>query len=99
MELQLEEGALRAVLLDFSRHGLKFSTPESLKPESVIECRLSIPLSLSKEISLTARIRHCTEVEGNYIAGAEIDNVSEDLWFRVFEKVHDFIIDRAGGLY
>jgi hypothetical protein len=99
MKVKSGNDLVSAVLLDFSRHGVRFRSPVSFRAGALVDCVLSIPRSLSGEIAVTLRIVHCADSVGGFTAGAEIDTVSEEMWFRVFVKVHDFIVERAGGVY
>ncbi len=90
-----------AELLDFSLCGIKIKAPFPLAVYSVIECLISIPKSLTKEIQFSAKIKHCIHVEpgGDYVIGAEIIQIDDKTWFSVFSKVHDFIKERIGEIY
>ncbi|MDA8238758.1 MAG: PilZ domain-containing protein [Nitrospiraceae bacterium] len=99
MKIKAGNDLFSADLLDFSRHGVRFRSPVSFPAGSLVECVLSIPRSLSKEIAVTLRIAHCADSRAGFTAGAEIDTVSDEMWFKVFVKVHDFIVERAGRVY
>jgi hypothetical protein len=90
-----------ADLLDFSLYGVKMKTPFPLTVDSAIECSISIPKSLTKEILFRAKIKHCIRYEpgGDYGIGAETTQTDDKLWLRVFSKVHDFIKERMGKIY
>ena len=88
-------------LLDFSLEGIKIRNPSSLPMDCSIECIISIPKSLSREVSFNARIRYCVQEEGdeNYLIGAEILQSGKNLWLEIFSKTHDFIKERIGKIY
>ena len=88
-------------LLDFGLYGIKIKSPFPLPVDSVIECLISIPKSLTKEILFRAKIKHCIQDEpaGDYGIGAETTQTDDKLWLRVFSKVHDFIKERIGEIY
>ncbi|TAL27340.1 MAG: HAD family hydrolase [Nitrospirae bacterium] len=88
-------------LLDFSRHGVRLKSPVSIETNSIIECLISVPASLDKEVEFKARVKHCIadEASPDFIVGAEIEEIPDKLWFHVFEKVHDFIRDRMGNVF
>ena len=88
-------------LLDFSPDGIKIRHPSQVPVDSSVECIISIPKSLSKEISFTARIKYCIQEEGddNYLIGAEIIQSGKNLWLEIFSKTHDFIKERMGEIY
>lgn len=88
-------------LLDFSHDGIKIRHPSQLSVDSAVECIISIPKSLSKEISFMARIKYCIQEEGddNYLIGAEIIQSGKNLWLEIFSKTHDFIKERMGEIY
>src|SRR4030042_247444 len=83
-------------LLDFSFYGIKIKNPYLLSVDSAIECLISAPKSLTKEISFVARIKYCIQDEpgGDYLIGAEIIQTSDQVWFDLFSRVHDFIKER-----
>ena len=85
-------------LLDFSSDGIKIRHPSQLSVDSPVECIISIPKSLSKEISFMARIKYCIQEEGDdsYLVGAEIIESGKNLWLEIFSKTHDFIKERMG---
>ncbi len=92
---------IQAVLLDFSRHGIKLKSPIRIDYDSSLECLISVPASFTKEIGFKARVRHCIadDTASDFIVGAEIIEIPDELWFKVFEKVHDFIRDRMGEVF
>lgn len=99
LKLATEEGYVEAALFDFSEHGIKIISPVPLAVGALQGCLVSAPASLSKEVSFAARIRQCFEHEGWFIAGAEIEEIHDEVWFRVFKKVHDFIHQRVGEVF
>jgi hypothetical protein len=88
-------------LLDFSSHGIRVESTYGLSVDSIIECLISAPKSLTREISFIAKVRYCIQEEpdGEYLVGAEIIQISNKIWLDVFLKVHDFIKARMGGIY
>ncbi|GAB4390874.1 MAG: hypothetical protein Kow0025_25870 [Thermodesulfovibrionales bacterium] len=99
LKMETGEGYLDVALFDFSEHGIKIVSPVPLKPGSLVGFVISAPDSMSQRVHFKARIRQCFEQEGWHIAGAEIEEVEEEIWFRVFKKVHDFIHQRAGEVF
>ncbi len=97
--LLLKDGQLPAVLMDFSRHGIMFHSPVEIEPDSPCECELSMPRALSKAVRFSARVKHCEPYQDGYLCGAEVEEVHEEIWFRVFRKTMDFISERAGEVY
>lgn len=90
-----------AALLDFSHHGIRLKSPVFMKNESLFECLISVPASLAKEIGFKAKVRYCADDDetSGFIIGAEIVEINNELWFNVFEKVHNFIRDRIGKVF
>jgi hypothetical protein len=87
-------------LLDFSPDGIKIRHPSPALVDSSVECSISIPKSLSREISFMARVKYCVQEEDdNYLIGAEIPLSGKNLWLEIFTKVHDFIKERIGEIY
>ncbi len=69
---------------------------------SAIQCFISAPKSLAKEIPFTGKIKYCTEDEpgGDYLIGAEIIGTS-DLGYGLISllKVHDVIKRKIGDIF
>lgn len=89
-----------ATLIDFSSHGIRLKSPIYMNPDKVFECTISIPASLTKEVKFRIKVRFCTkDTEKEFIVGSEIVEISDKLWFRVLEKVHNFIRERDGTVF
>lgn len=88
-------------LLDFSLYGIKIRNPLLPAVDSTIECSISIPKSLTKELLFKAKVKYCLKdlSGGDYLIGAEIIQTGDELWLRIFSKVHDFINQRMGGIF
>jgi hypothetical protein len=82
-----------AKLLNISLSGIKIKDQFALAVGSIIECSISIPESITKEIPFSVKVAYCIEdkVDGNYLIGAEITRTSEQLWVNISLGVHDFI--------
>ena len=95
------EEFLLVELLDFSPSGIKIKTPFSLTVDSAIECLISIPKSITKEIPFVGKIKYCIqdEAEEDYLTGVEIIQTSAPIWFEIFSKTHDFIKERIEGIF
>lgn len=102
LRIRKDPGEFQPVdLLDFSLEGIKIRNPSTLPVDSSIECIISVPKSLSREISFMSRIRYCIQEEpGEHcLIGAEVIHSGKNLWLEVFSKVHDFIKQRMGEIY
>ena len=88
-------------LLDFSPDGIKIRHPFQIPVDSPVDCLISIPKSLSREIPFMAKIKYCIQEEGDdhYLIGAEIVQSGKNIWLEIFSKTHDFIKDRMGDIY
>ena len=88
-------------LLDFSLEGIKIRNPLILAVDSMLECSIAIPKSLTKELLFKATVKYCAPDPsgGDYLVGAEIVQAGDDLWLRIFSKAHDFINERIGGIF
>ncbi len=71
-----------------------------LSVDSEIECVISIPKSLTKEIPFRADVKYCIQDEdgGDYVVGAEIVPRGDNLWLDLFSKVHNYIKERMGDI-
>jgi CRISPR/Cas system-associated protein Csx1 len=90
-----------AELLNFSPNGIRIKSRCELPFDSTIECLVSVPKSLSKEISFKGKIKYCIQEEpmGEYLIGAEIIETGDEMAFELFLKVHDFIKERIGDIF
>lgn len=90
-----------AELFNFGPGGISIKSRQELLVHSTIECFISAPKSLSKEVSFTGKIKYCIQEEsgGDYLIGAEIVETSDKVWFALFSEVHDFIKGRIGEIY
>jgi len=90
-----------AELFNFSSHGIRMKSHCEFPCNAAIECLISVPKSLTKEIPFTVKIRYCIQDEpgGDYLIGAEIIQTSDTVWFDLFSKVHDFIKERIGDIF
>ena len=88
-------------LLDFSHKGIRMKSSYGIPVHSVIECLISAPKSITKEIPFIGKIRYCIqdELRGDYLMGAEIIETSDRMGFEIFSEVHDFIKERMGEIF
>jgi hypothetical protein len=88
-------------LLDFGPYGIRVKNRLALPVDSAIECLISIPKSITKEIPFTAKIKYSllNEPEGDYLVGSEILETGDPLWLNIFSRVHDFIKERMGEIF
>ena len=88
-------------LLDFSPKGIRIRSPHGLSVDLTIECLISAPKSITKEVPFIGQIKYCTvdEFDGDYLMGAEIIETSDRLGFEIFSEVHDFIKERMGEIF
>jgi hypothetical protein len=90
-----------AELFNFTPNGIRIKSRYELPFNAMIECMVSVPKSLTKQVFFTGRIRYCIQEEamGNYLIGVEIVETSDKVWFDLFSKVHDFIKGRMGEIF
>ncbi len=90
-----------AELFDFTPSGIRIKSRRELSSDSTIECMVSAPRSLTKEVFFTGKIKYCIHEEsaGGYFVGVEIIKTSDKVWFDLFSKVHDFIKGRIGEIF
>ena len=94
LKVKRESGEFAAVrLLNVSLRGIKIKDQSMAAVGSVMDCFISVPGSITKEIPFSARVAYCIEdkVDRSYLIGAEITQTSEYLWVNIFLRVHDFI--------
>ena len=88
-------------LLDFSPKGIRMKSSYELSIDSAIECLISAPKSITKEIPFVGKIKYCIqdELDGGYVMGAEIVETSDRPGFEIFSEVHNFIKERMGDIF
>ena len=88
-------------LLDFSPKGIRMKSSYGISVDSAIECLISAPKSITKEIPFIGKIKYCLqdELEGDYLMGAEIIETSDRPGFEIFSEVHNFIKERMGEIF
>jgi hypothetical protein len=88
-------------LLDFSPKGIRMKSSYGIPVDSTIECLISAPKSITKEIPFVGKIRYCIhdELDGDYLMGAEIVETSDRPGFEIFSEVHNFIKERMGEIF
>jgi hypothetical protein len=88
-------------LLDFSPKGIRMRSSYGISVDSAIECLISAPKSITKEIPFVGKIKYCLqdELEGDFLMGAEIIETSDRPGFEIFSEVHNFIKERMGEIF
>ncbi len=88
-------------LLDFSPKGIRMKSSYGIPVDSAIECLISAPKSITKEIPFIGKIKYCIpdELEGSYVMGAEIVETSDRPGFEIISEVHNFIKERMGDIF
>jgi hypothetical protein len=85
-----------AELFNFSPQGIRIRSRYELAFNSTIECLVSVPKSLTKEIPFKGKIKYCIQEEpmGKYIIGAEIIEPDDKTAFELFSEIHGFMKER-----
>ncbi len=88
-------------LLDFSPKGIRIKSAYGIPVDSAVECLISAPKSITKEIPFVGKIKYCLqdELDGDYLMGAEIVETSDRPGFEIFSEVHNFIKERMGDIF
>ncbi len=88
-------------LLDFSPKGVRMKSPYGIPVDSAIECLVSAPKSITKEVPFVGKIKYCIqdEPDGDYLMGAEIIETTDRPGFEIFSEVHNFIKERMGEIF
>jgi hypothetical protein len=89
-----------AELFNFSSHGIRIKSRYEFPFGSTIECLVSVPKSITKEIPFKGKIKYCIQEEpmGNYLIGAEIIEPRDKIAFELFLKIHDFMKERIDDI-
>jgi hypothetical protein len=90
-----------AVLFNFNSNGIRIKSRYELPFDSTIECLISVPKSLTKEIPFTGKVKYCIQEEpmGDYIIGVEIIEPGDKIAFELFLKIQDFIKETIGNIF
>jgi len=88
-----------ATLHNFSGHGIMFQVPLPLVKDSRTNCVISIQRSLSKNIEFGIVIKHCKELNGIFLIGAEIEVIADETWFNILLEVRDYILQREDDVF
>ena len=88
-------------LLDFSHQGIRMKSSHGLSVDSRIECMIAAPKSFSKEILFVGKVKYCIQDRsaGGFVIGAEVVETNDQIGFKLFSKVHDFIKERIGEIF
>jgi phosphoglycolate phosphatase len=98
--IQTEGGALPALLLDLSEGGVRLQCPRAFAPGSQLALELSAPRCLHHNATFSMEVRHCQELSpGAYVLGGAVLRKDQEMWFRVYQRMFEFIIRRKGILY
>ncbi|MDA8169924.1 MAG: HAD-IA family hydrolase [Nitrospiraceae bacterium] len=88
-----------AVFVDLSLGGMRFECPIPFNNGERIDCIISAPRSLNKEVVLKLEAAHCHPLDPGFMVAGRILEIDDETWFRVLRKVYDFIEKRRGDLY
>jgi phosphoglycolate phosphatase len=97
--IRTEGGDTPALLLGISEHGLKFQCARRLVPGSSLQCAVSLPDSLPREVELAIRVKYTVDEGETHVSGAAIEHVESEMWFKVFRQTLKFIRDRHGEMF
>jgi phosphoglycolate phosphatase len=99
LKIKGPEVLIPASLVDVSKRGIKMISPIPLYAGETVECVISAPKSLTREVRFRVLVRHSVEAGlGSFMVGGEIVE-ADDVWFRVFEKIYEFIKERTGNVF
>jgi len=94
LKIRINSGEFASArLVDVSLRGIRMKYDLGLAIGSVIECSISIPIYLTKEVLFSVKVIYCIEnrTDRSYLIGGEITQTDEQLWVSIFLRVHDFI--------
>jgi len=82
-----------AKLVDFSLRGIRIKYDLGLAIGSIVECSISIPKYLIKEVLFSVKVTYCNEnrADRSFFIGGEVIQTDEQVWVSVFLRVQDFI--------
>ncbi len=88
--IDAEGRILNGHITNLSQHGLQFITDQALQPGSLYNIRLSSRRAGNQTV-IKVRIAYCIKKDQNYICGASIIDMPDDLSFNFFRYVVELI--------
>jgi hypothetical protein len=90
--IKVSDSYLPVLLLNFSQSGLQFKSPVEVSNNAVVECILTTSHAIRKKVHFKAVCKYCTSlINGEFVVGAKILEVSDNLIFNFFLDVYEFI--------
>jgi hypothetical protein len=99
LKVKIDDVFVSVILHNFSGSGVLFESRVPFEIKSYADCVISLPQSLSREITFAIRVRHCQKKNTAFFIGAAIEAPVDATWFNIFREVHDFIMQRQGEVY
>ncbi|MGD0887375.1 MAG: PilZ domain-containing protein [Thermodesulfovibrionales bacterium] len=93
MKINISGSFVSVLLTNFSQGGMQFKSPEPLDIDAIKECLLHTTHMAEKEAFFTVRIKYCANHNGEYLIGAEIEEISDSITFDFFNNVYDFMVE------
>ncbi|MCL4476778.1 MAG: PilZ domain-containing protein [Nitrospirae bacterium] len=92
MKVKIADSFVPVVIKNFSPHGIQFTCPEPLVPDTVRDCILLSTHGIKKEVSFKVKVRYCTKQGPAFVVGVQTEDISDKVSFNFFKSVHDFIM-------
>ncbi len=99
LKVMMDDTLVPVILHNVSSCGVLFESQVPFEIGAHAHCIISLPRSLSQEITFYARVKHCRKELDAFFVGAAIRTADDPTWFNVFLEVHDYIMKRQGEVY
>ena len=89
----LKEMIFPVILLNFSRSGVQFRSPQCIEENKSIECVLETAHVVKRKVYFMVRAKYVVKQNGDYIVGGLAEEVSDSTAFDFFNNVYEFIME------
>ena len=91
LHVKTDNQFLPAALANFSRNGILFESSAPFVAGGSADCIITLSLLMVRVISFRINVKYCFKHQSSYIIGASIHAIGDEIWFDLFEEIHDFI--------
>lgn len=82
---------LEGIITNMSQGGIQFITPEPLKSGTLYNIKISSTRAAKRELFLKIKLIYCQKGNNNFISGAQVLEMADELSFNFFKNVIDLI--------
>jgi hypothetical protein len=92
MKVKIVDSFVPVTIANFSPHGIQFTCPEPLVPDTVRDCILLSPQGTGREVFFRVKVKYCVRRGSECLVGVRTEDISDKVSFNFFKSVHDFIM-------